>query len=417
MPERPGLDPQGSEGNPRPSFNPLIAAVPVVVVFLLTALPGNDPVSWAFGDGDGGVRQALVARITEHMTAVPQQEGASPVQVATTTSGGASSSPGGRGATTPATCEPVAGEPYCKYVVQPGDNLASLATRFNLNGGVVPGWELLWASNRADIAGVDDVLAVGQTLRVPTRLGVLHTVFPGESLMALAVAYDVSSQRIADENGLDLNSILVAGEVLIISSPPVIPETPVLPHEANASEEDDEPGSDEPGERTPAPEATADTDDGDRDGDEATPEPEEPGEPEEEEEEPPRRDDPTHMSWPIVQPIRVTNYMSARHPLGMDFGLSHAKGSNITAAADGTVAFAGGDACCSYGYYVIVEHANGLKTLYAHLSKINVRKGQAVNRGDALGVAGSTGYSTGTHLHFEVYLNGKRVNPMNYLPQ
>jgi murein DD-endopeptidase MepM/ murein hydrolase activator NlpD len=108
--------------------------------------------------------------------------------------------------------------------------------------------------------------------------------------------------------------------------------------------------------------------------------------------------------------------MSGRHPLGMDFGLSHARGSNITAAADGTVAFAGGDPCCSYGLYVIVEHSNGLKTLYAHLSKINVRKGQTVKRGEALGVAGSTGYSTGTHLHFEVYLNGKRVDPLKYLP-
>ena len=88
-----------------------------------------------------------------------------------------------------APCEPVAGEHYCKYVVQPGDNLAALATRFNLNGGQVPGWELLWASNRLDLTGVDDVLAVGQTLRVPTEPGVLHTVFPGESLMALAVAY------------------------------------------------------------------------------------------------------------------------------------------------------------------------------------------------------------------------------------
>jgi murein DD-endopeptidase MepM/ murein hydrolase activator NlpD len=416
MPERPGLDSQPPEaGNPRPRFNPLIAAIPVVVVFLLTALPGNDPVSWAFGDGNGGVRQALVARITEHMTAVPHEEGAAPVQVATITPGGGSSSGGSVGATLPPTCEPVAGEPYCKYVVQPGDSLASLATRFNLNGGAVPGWELLWASNRADIAGVDDVLAVGQTLRIPTRLGVLHTVFPGESLMALAVAYDVSSQRIADENGLDLNGILVAGEILIISSPPVIPETPVLPHEEK--EDEDSPASPD---GSPTAEATPEAEGEERQEDgEATPtaEDEEDEEPEEEDEEPEQADDPTHMSWPIVQPVRVTNHMGARHPLGMDFGLSHAKGSNITAAADGTVAFAGGDACCSYGYYVIVEHSNGLKTLYAHLSKINVRKGQAVNRGDALGVAGSTGYSTGTHLHFEVYLNGKRVNPMNYLPQ
>jgi murein DD-endopeptidase MepM/ murein hydrolase activator NlpD len=87
------------------------------------------------------------------------------------------------------------------------------------------------------------------------------------------------------------------------------------------------------------------------------------------------------------------------------------------AAAGGTVEFAGGDACCSYGYYVIVEHGNGVESLYAHLSSIAVSKGDAVARGQALGIAGNTGNSLGVHLHFEVYKDGKRVDPMLYLPR
>src|SRR5688572_5964346 len=431
MPERrPGLYFQLPEPkDPRPRFNPLIAAIPVVIVFVLAALPGNDPVSRAFGGGsEGSVRQALVARISQQLTAVPQnaqsQNGA-PVQVATISPGGGTNA--GSATTNRAPCEPVAGEPYCKYIVQPGDNLAALATRFNLNGGQVPGWELLWASNRPDLAGVDDVLAVGQTLRVPTEPGVLHTVFPGESLMALAVAYDVSSETIAEDNGLALDDTLLIGEVLLIASPPVIPETPVVsddPAEEQETSDEQLEEAENAGEGTPTPDATQESQPGS--GNENSEEPQSTNDPDEaeedEEEEPeetpaPRQDDPRRMSWPVVQPLRITNYMSARHPLGMDFGLSHAAKSNIMAAADGTVVFAGGDPCCSYGLYVIVEHTNGLRTLYGHLSKLGVKKGQAVERGQALGVAGSTGYSTGVHLHFEVYLNGKRVNPMNYLPQ
>ena len=100
----------------------------------------------------------------------------------------------------------------------------------------------------------------------------------------------------------------------------------------------------------------------------------------------------------------------------IDLGLAHAPGSMIMAVASGTVAFAGGDPCCSYGLYVIVDHGNGLKTLYAHLRRLDVSKGQSVSQGQVLGPAGSTGYSTGVHLHFEVHRNGTRVDPLGYLP-
>ena len=87
-----------------------------------------------------------------------------------------------------------------------------------------------------------------------------------------------------------------------------------------------------------------------------------------------------------------------------------------SASAGGVVTFAGGNACCSYGLYVVVDHGNGMQTLYAHLSKIGVSVGQVVAQGQYLGTSGSTGYSTGEHLHFEVHVGGSIVNPLAYLP-
>ena len=69
----------------------------------------------------------------------------------------------------------------------------------------------------------------------------------------------------------------------------------------------------------------------------------------------------------------------------------------------------------SYGYCVVIDHNNGLKTRYAHLSKVQCSVGDTVERGEVVGLAGSTGNSTGPHLHFEVIVNGETKNPMNYL--
>ena len=88
-------------------------------------------------------------------------------------------------------------------------------------------------------------------------------------------------------------------------------------------------------------------------------------------------------------------------------------GTPIFAAMSGTVSYTGVSSV--FGNYVIVSHPNGYQTLYAHMSKILVKKGQSVGQDTKLGLVGSTGYSTGPHLHFTVYKNGKIVDPMTVL--
>ncbi len=92
----------------------------------------------------------------------------------------------------------------------------------------------------------------------------------------------------------------------------------------------------------------------------------------------------------------------------------------VAAAADGVVVIAGSSTdlqgnLIGYGNYIVIAHAGKLVTLYGHLDKLLVHAGQTVHAGDVIGLEGSTGNSTGPHLHFEVHLAGLLVNPMQYL--
>jgi murein DD-endopeptidase MepM/ murein hydrolase activator NlpD len=98
------------------------------------------------------------------------------------------------------------------------------------------------------------------------------------------------------------------------------------------------------------------------------------------------------------------------HP-GIDF--KGRKGDAVKSTADGKVVIAGWFQ--GYGQCVKIRHQNNLETLYGHLSKVNVKVGQKVNTGQVVGLVGSTGHSTGNHLHYEVRKNGKPVNPKNFL--
>ena len=106
------------------------------------------------------------------------------------------------------------------------------------------------------------------------------------------------------------------------------------------------------------------------------------------------------------------NYSSGRYHGGVDFPVP--SGSPVHAAASGTVIIAK-NLNYSYGHYLVIDHGNGLSTLYAHNTTLLVGVGSHVTKGQVIARSGSTGNSTGPHCHFEVRVNGTRVNPFNYL--
>lgn len=125
------------------------------------------------------------------------------------------------------------------------------------------------------------------------------------------------------------------------------------------------------------------------------------------------------FQWPINAPVS-SGYGYRVHPIfgtkrlhkGLDLGAG--SGTPIASAKDGTVISAGWQG--GYGNTVVVSHGDGITSLYAHQSSIAVSNGQEVSRGDIVGYVGSTGWSTGPHLHFEIRVNGVAVDPMPYMP-
>jgi murein DD-endopeptidase MepM/ murein hydrolase activator NlpD len=104
-------------------------------------------------------------------------------------------------------------------------------------------------------------------------------------------------------------------------------------------------------------------------------------------------------------------YKIRKFHYGMDF--TAPRGTEIYATADGVISRVQ-SIKRGYGNNVTIDHSFGYKTLYAHMSRFNVKEGQKVRRGDVIGYVGNTGTSTGPHLHYEVHHNNKKVNPMNY---
>jgi murein DD-endopeptidase MepM/ murein hydrolase activator NlpD len=129
---------------------------------------------------------------------------------------------------------------------------------------------------------------------------------------------------------------------------------------------------------------------------------------------------------PTIQPIRINDLIRfgssfglRLHPITQQYkmhegiDLTAARGTKVFATADGVATqaeFSGG----GYGNKIVLDHGYGYETLYGHLYKILIKPGQQVKRGDVIGLVGNTGLSTCPHLHYEVHVNGRKVNPINY---
>jgi murein DD-endopeptidase MepM/ murein hydrolase activator NlpD len=278
-----------------------------------------------------------------------------------------------------ASSDPFAGQSFRLYAVADGDTASAIATRFGIDLQY-----MLWAN--PDLLD-GELLVVGQMLVIPAGNGILHHTRYGETLSDIADRYGASVDAIMawPANGLASADALLEGQLIFVpeGTMPIAPVVQPTPIPTAAPDEEVLVVAPPP---APPPAAAP----------------------------PPAPVASTGLMWPVYGPI--SSYMDASHPLGIDIDLYNNPFAAISAATSGTVTFAGGNPCCSYGLYVVIVSPDGIETLYAHLSSINVSVGQTVTQGDIIANAGCTGYCTGNHLHFEVIDNGVRVNPLDYLP-
>jgi len=273
------------------------------------------------------------------------------------------------------------------YTVKAGDTVSTIAAAH----GIDPQY-ITW--NNAEVEQNADFLALGQQLIIPPGNGILYGVRLNDSLSDIAARFGVEVSAITDFPGNKIqsaNDIVENSTIYVPGGVPPAPPPVAQPTDAPPAEPETTP--------VPSEGGGGESGGGSSGGGGIV------------------RGGPSSghgLIWPVVGPI--SSYYGPSHPLGIDIDGYNLPGAPIAAATAGTVVFAGGDPCCSYGYHVIVMSPEGIETVYGHLSVISVSQGEQVAQGQQLGIIGSTGYSTGRHLHFEVIDNGVRENPLDYLP-
>ena len=258
------------------------------------------------------------------------------------------------------------------YKVQPGDTVWDIGARFNI------GWySVMWSNGLEE----DAIIKPGQELRIPPVSGAIYNVRPDDDLDSIAKKYSVEPSAIVDFNGLRPGEGLPVDKAIVIPGGqlPVVRRVPIAPPPPPVAVA-------RPGTTVQAPPRAL-----------PLPAPVAPAAPT------------GRFSWPARG--LITTYFSSWHP-GID--VAAALGTAIGAADGGTVTFTGWDNT-GYGYRVVINHGNGYSTTYNHLSSIGVRTGQSVGKGQTIAAMGSTGRSSGSHLHFEILRNGSFVNPLSFL--
>ncbi len=241
-----------------------------------------------------------------------------------------------------------------RYVVGQGDTLWDIAA--NLGASV----EQITASNTLERG---DLISPGKELIVPIVPGFAYRIKDGDTLSSLATRYSIEADSIQTANGIAPDQALLPGTIVLLpgARPPAADKVRVASASRSLSS----------GRNTGA------------------------------------------WAWPARGPITSgfgTRWGSFHE--GIDIGVG--TGTAVHASRSGRVTRAGWDG--GYGKVVMISHGGGLTTVYAHLSQLEVSVGEQVDQGQVVGLSGSTGNSTGPHLHFEVRVNGTQKNPLSYLP-
>ncbi|MFA5135026.1 MAG: peptidoglycan DD-metalloendopeptidase family protein [Patescibacteria group bacterium] len=242
------------------------------------------------------------------------------------------------------------------YTVEGGDTVSTIAEKFNISSDTI-----LWENK----LGVRDVIKPGQTLTILPQSGVSHQVKSGDTVDTIAKKYKVDANDILEYNKLADASAIEADQVLLIPGGTIDPPPPAVRSYAAAPYSGSVP-------------ASAAISGG-------------------------------SLQWPTTS-HKISQYYKWGH-LAIDIAGDYT--SPVYAADAGRVEAVGWGS--GYGNRIIINHGNGIKTLYAHHSKMFVSVGDSVSRGQTIGMIGCTGWCTGPHVHFEVYVNGAKVNPLTYL--
>ena len=247
------------------------------------------------------------------------------------------------------------------YTVKQGDTVSSIARSFGITVNTV-----LWANNLSAYS----LLKIGDKLTILPQSGLLYTVKKGDTLAAISRTYDVEMDKIIAVNSLG-NTLQVGAKLILpgakkISSPAI--KTTSNTNYTGVSVIKDLVN-------------------------------------------PPAKPSTTKMAWP-TEGYRITQYFSWSHP-GLD--IANKTGTPLYAAEDGKVIISQGGYNGGYGNTILLDHGDGVRTRYGHASKLYVKVGDTVKRGEVIAAMGSTGRSTGPHIHFEVIINGTKYNPLNYI--
>lgn len=249
-----------------------------------------------------------------------------------------------------------------EYVVQGGDTLSTIAEKFDVSISTIK-----WANDLSS-----DYIRPGQKLKILPVTGVLHKVKSGDTLAALAEKYNASEQAIADVNWIDPPFILNAGQELMVPGGEIKVAPPPPPVAVVATA---------PPVTRPQANVSSST--------------------------------PVTGTGQFMMPTTgfISQYYHAWHKA---IDVASRALPPIVASDAGRVVYSGWDST-GYGLTVLLDHGNGFLTRYAHGSALYVKTGEYVNRGQTIMQMGSTGRSTGPHLHFEIIRNGVKQNPMAYL--
>ncbi|MBU0732071.1 LysM peptidoglycan-binding domain-containing M23 family metallopeptidase [Patescibacteria group bacterium] len=257
-----------------------------------------------------------------------------------------------------------------EHIVEEGESIGSIAEDYNISVATIQ-----WANG----LGSSTTIQPGKALRIPPVSGVIYTIESGDTLLDVVTKREGDINEVREFNDIGDDDLIAVGTTIVIpGGQPYVPPAPAAAPSGNVASGDTS-GSSSGWTSVFKPEAA-----------------------------PSAPASGMQFQWPSAS-HDISQYSRWGH---VAIDIRGPMGTPIYASAAGTATNHSGG---GYGNYVVIDHGNGWSTLYAHLSSYGVSSGQYVSQGQYIGGEGSTGWSTGPHLHFEIRQGGTKYNPLGFV--